>query len=266
MRPIVATASLRRSRREGRGPTAAPSARRRSAARPASSARELVGLALEHRPDERAHHVAQERVGRDLELESVAAVVPARVSTMRTKTSCCVSVGVKARKSCSPSSSAAAAFSAARSSGRGCQSERWTSNGERSRRRQIAVAVRARARREARVEVGRRLLGRDDGDVVGQHGVQRLGGALDGGGPPSTSTETTFASACTPVSVRPATASSSRRRVDLLERAAHARPRRCARRAGAPSRGSRCRRTRASASGARQATPDAALCKAFLML
>ena len=39
------------------------------------------------------------------------------------------------------------------------------------------VAVRARARRVARVEVGRRLCAGDDGHVVRQRGVQRLGRA-----------------------------------------------------------------------------------------
>src|SRR5690242_12575709 len=39
---------------------------------------ELLGRALEHGADERPHHVAQERVGRDLELERRAAAVPDR--------------------------------------------------------------------------------------------------------------------------------------------------------------------------------------------
>src|SRR5204862_3077428 len=38
---------------------------------------EVVRVALEHRPDEGAHHVAQERVRGDLELDGVAALVPA---------------------------------------------------------------------------------------------------------------------------------------------------------------------------------------------
>ena len=67
----------------------APGRRRRAslAARAAfEQRRELLRRTLEHRADERAHHVAQERVGRDLELERVAAPVPAADSTVRTKT------------------------------------------------------------------------------------------------------------------------------------------------------------------------------------
>ena len=60
-------------------------------------------------------------------------------------------------------------------------------------------------------------LGGDHGHVVGKLGVQRLGGAL-AGGPPSTSTLTTWPSACTPVSVRPPPRA-ARRLVDPAERA-----------------------------------------------
>ena len=56
--------------------------------------------------------------------------------TVRTNTSCCVSVGVKARKSCSPTSRPAFAFSAPNSTGCGCHSERRASRAERSRRSQ----------------------------------------------------------------------------------------------------------------------------------
>src|SRR5262249_30740137 len=42
-------------------------------------AREVLRIGpLDHRPDERAHHVAQERVGGDLEVEMVAALDPGR--------------------------------------------------------------------------------------------------------------------------------------------------------------------------------------------
>src|SRR5437763_7757551 len=41
-------------------------------------ASEVLGVAVEHRAHQRSHHVAEERVGGDLEVEAVAAVVPRR--------------------------------------------------------------------------------------------------------------------------------------------------------------------------------------------
>ena len=94
-------------RRPGRGRAPARSNPPPAAVRPASRRCGPLGLALEHRPDERAHHVAQEGVGGDLELEHGAAAPPPRADA-RAENSCWVSVGVNARKSCSPGSSEAA--------------------------------------------------------------------------------------------------------------------------------------------------------------
>ena len=59
----------------------------------------------------------------------------AAASTVRSNSLCCVSVGVKAVKSCVPCRSAAAASSARRSSGFGHQSALRSSKGERTSRR-----------------------------------------------------------------------------------------------------------------------------------
>ena len=70
----------------------------------------------------------------------------------------------------------------------------------------------------AGVEIGRRLLGRDHRDVVGEDAVQRLGRARSEAGRRPTSTLATWPSAWTPVSVRPATARPSNEAVQLAER------------------------------------------------
>ena len=72
--PIERSVSTRR--RRGRAPTAARSSRPRRAAPPSRSGAISSGPELEHRPDERAHHVAEEAVGGDLEVEVVAAADP----------------------------------------------------------------------------------------------------------------------------------------------------------------------------------------------
>src|SRR5438874_13626413 len=59
----------------------APRRRRRPCLRavaPVEQACQLLGRALEHRPDQRAGHMAEEAVGGQLELERVAAPVPDR--------------------------------------------------------------------------------------------------------------------------------------------------------------------------------------------
>ena len=111
-------------------------------------------------------------------------------------------------------------FSAATSSGRGHQSDRLASNTERSRRPPDAIAIRPRPRVETGAE--RRpgpprpaLTATSSGRTVFNARAAR-----SAGGPPSTSTETTFASACTPVSVRPATVSSLHVPVELCQRPA----------------------------------------------
>ena len=70
---------------------------------------------------------------------------------------------------------AAASASRSSSSARGIHQLRFTSNGDGRAAVVDAIAVRARQRRVAGVEVGRRLLDRHDGDLVGQTRVQRLG-------------------------------------------------------------------------------------------
>ena len=94
-----------------------------------------------------------------------------------------------------------------------------------------------------------------DGDVRRQDRVQRLDRTL-GGGPPVTSTETTFASAWTPVSVRPATVRPSTESYRPVS-ASRACSRPSARPAAAPSLGSPCRRRRALASPASQGPESA---------
>ena len=113
------------------------------------------------------------------------------------------------------------------------------------------VAVAARPRRVSRVEVRRHLRRGDDRDVVRQGRVQRSA-TRSGGGPPSTSTLTTLPSACTPVSVRPATARLADRGKDIRERVAHDALDRAQARLRRPAVEMRCRRTRALASAARQ--------------
>ena len=192
--------------RRGRAPTAARSCPPRSAGARRAARRSSPG-ALEHRPDEAPHHVAEIAVGRDLEVEMVAAADPFRPLDDRGRRPCAASaVGVNARKSCSPSER------------RGCRVERVlverprhppaAARLERRRRRagEEPVAVAARARRVARVEVGRRLRGRRRPRSRRAGACSAPAAARSGGGPPSTSTETTCASAWTPVSVRPATA------------------------------------------------------------
>ena len=153
--------------------------------------------------------------------------------TSRTNTVCSVSVGVNAVKSCSPSSAAAFAFSPPRSTGRGCQSERRDSSAEGVAAVPDPVAIRARARVVAGAEALRSLLRRDTATSSGRT-LLSASAAFSAGGPPVTSAETTFARACTPESVRPATArpSTLRRGAGALS----APPRPCAGRAAAPSR------------------------------
>ena len=129
--------------------------------------------------------------------------------TVRTKPRCCVSAGVNARKSCAPSEHAGVVVQRGE-----VDRARPPERPPRLERRALApppdaVAIRPRPRVEAGAEPGRRLLGRVTATSSGST-VFSASAARSAGGPPRTSTETTFASACTPVSVRPATASSLR--------------------------------------------------------
>ena len=146
--------------------------------RPSSSRVSCCRALLHHRSDERPHHVAQEGVGRDLELEVSPRRNQAARSTTRTKTSCGVSVGREGPE----------VVLAHERVGR-CR-ESVLVQGARippraaclERRRPAAavdpVAVAARPRGEAGVEVVRRLRGRDHRDVVGQLRVERAGSPL----------------------------------------------------------------------------------------
>ena len=127
---------------------------------------------------------------------------------MRRKTSCWLSAGVNALKSCSPGRSAAHAWSVARSTGRGHQSDRLASSADRATRFRTRYRYeRAVAEKRALKPVGR-ILGGEHRDVGRQRRVERLGRPV-GGRPPVTTTLATCPVACTPVSVRPATASPS---------------------------------------------------------
>ena len=173
-------------------------------------------------------------------------------STTRTKTSCWVSVGVNARKSCSPRRSAAARgepllverprqppAAPARSNGDGVAAAARSGSG--------SCASGPRSARGSPAAP----LGRDDGDVVRQDGVERLGRALRRRPALDVDArdlaERVDAGVGAPGDGEPAPA---REHAARAPRAA--RPRPCAGRAAPPSRGSRCRRTRASAAGARQ--------------
>src|SRR5437763_2286119 len=133
---------------------------------------------VDHRPDERAHHVPQERVGRDLEQQHVAVDDPARVfdgayerfvlrlrTRERTEVVLADERGRVRLELCDVERSRVPP-APPRLERRPCPAS------------PDAVAVAARPRREAGMKVGRRLLGRDDGDVFGKRRVQRLRRAL----------------------------------------------------------------------------------------
>ena len=202
---------------------------------------------LEHRADEHAVHVAHEGVGLDAELEHVAVGAPSRRAAtiaLEARGGSC-RVGVKAVKSCVPGSAAAQACSAASSSGCGHQSARPRSNGDGRAAGVDAVAVGA-ARASWRAEkpsgassaastaivVRQQRVDRAQPrqpPVVGDDLAERVDAAVGAAGDGQR---------------RPARAGRSPAR-------ASARPRRCARPAGRPSRRRGCRRTRGRARAAR---------------
>ena len=101
-------------------------------------------------------------------------------STVRRKTSCWVSVGVNARKSCSPTQEVGGGGERVEIDPAGVPPA--SANLE---RRPLpptvdAIAIAARAGGVPRMEVGRSLLRSHGRDVVGQQRVQRFGRALDG--------------------------------------------------------------------------------------
>ena len=191
--------------------------RRRDARRGArgalEQAREGLGRALARRPSGASCRPACAPCGagtsrpRWRKTSSSPRCCQAAASTLRRKTACWVSAGVKARKSCSPSSAAAHASSSscgdlARPVPRARRAQR------RGRARaQHAVLVEPRERREARVEPLGSLRAAQHGDVRRQVRVEgRRPRARSPGRPRPRRRVTTCAEACTPVSVRPATA------------------------------------------------------------
>ena len=119
---------------------------------------------------------------------------------------------------------------------------------------QDPVAVRAGRADEARAETLGGRLDAEDGDVGGQRRVERLGRALRRRA--AVGHERRDLRRRVDAGVRPpGDGELAPAPVDRVERLAERRPRRCARRAAAPSPGSRCRRTRASASASSRPRP-----------
>ena len=202
-------------------------------------------------PTSVADHVAEERVGGDLEDEHVSLARPARVLNrphedpvlrLRSRERAKVVAAEQERR--------------LRAQAPDVERARIPPAAARLERRADAtppdaIAIRPRARREPRVKVGRRLLGRDDGNVFGQRGVQRLGRALGAGA--ASHVDARHVRERMDAGVRAARdREPGRGRVDRVERlpqslldGAQARLRR--------QPGSRCRRRRALASAACQA-------------
>ena len=172
--------------------------------------------------------------------------------TVRVKRLWCVSLGVNAVKSCAPTSAAAFSASAGEVERPRMPERAARLEGRRHAAPPDPVAVRAGARVEACVERVGCLLGARARRRRGAAAPFSASAARSGGGPVSTSTEATFAER---VHARIGAARDGER-VDPARRAGRARagahPRPSSLRAGAPSRGTPCRRTRSLASGARQ--------------
>ena len=186
---------------------------RRGARRALEQARECLRRALARRPSAASCRPAcapcgagTSRPRRRTRARRRAAATRA-ASTMRRKTSCWVSAGVKARKSCSPSNDAGTGRERLLGDrARPVPRARRAQRGGRP-RAQHAVLVAAGERREARVEPLGRVRAAQHGDIRRQVRVERRRRRARSPGPPSAaSTVTTCAEACTPVSVRPATA------------------------------------------------------------
>ena len=128
-------------------------------------------------------------------------------ATVRTKTRCWVSVGVNARKSCSPSSRAPRSFGSAGDVERARPPPASPHLERRALRAAMdPVAVAPRHAPSAARGSPRRLLRDATTATSSGRAVFSASAARSAGGPPSTSTLTTWPSAWTPVSVRPATA------------------------------------------------------------
>ena len=169
--------------------------------------RPLSGGRLQHRADERAHHVPQERIGLDAEHELVAAPLPARRQHLAAED---LVLGLGRREGAEvvlAEERARAAVEqllrdvarpvpgARRAQRRGCA------------RAQHAVLVEPRAGREARVEaLGRRACSASTATSGGRCALSAAGTRAVVGPAVRPSMLTTWPEACTPVSVRPATA------------------------------------------------------------
>ena len=168
--------------------------------------RDVVGLPLEHRADERPHHVAKEGVGGDLEVEVIASLVPGRrentpdehvVLRLGGREGAEVVLaeqqlgGGRERVEIDPARippAPAQLERRARRAAGGCGSDSCASGPSGERGSRLAASSAA-------------VAATSSGSSVFSASAVR-----SAGGPPPTSTLTTFPSACTPVSVRPATA------------------------------------------------------------
>src|SRR5437588_2385243 len=131
---------------------------------------DLLGTHLEHRPDERSHHAAQEAVGRDLEIEVIVATNPLctlddshedLMPRLRRRERAEVVLTDE-----QPGGVVQAVLVEPSRQPPGASQLEWRGSPS----IENPVAVGARACREARVEVGRRLIGGDDGDLFREPG------------------------------------------------------------------------------------------------
>ena len=166
-------------RARGRAPTAARSLLPRSAAGPRGAVRAAPGR-LQHRADERSHHVAEERVGGDGEVEVVAVALPGRLADDADE-HVVLALGGRER-----------AEVVLTGQERGTRLERLEVDRPRPPERplrlerrprdavQDEIAVRARGGREAGVEPVGRVLGVEHGHVGRKRRVERLGRPVGG--------------------------------------------------------------------------------------
>ena len=213
---------------------------------------------LEHRPDQHPDHVAHEGVGLDPELEQPpkrlrrARRATRRAGSSRSKRTCSVSVGVKAVKSCVPTSSGGAALERGRrSSGCGHQSARPLLERVANRRRRGPGSNRCASGRRARASKP------SGAGSAASTAISRGSSALSRRRSASgqlarrCSKLATWPQAWTPASVRPATVSRGRLAEDPLQRRLELALDGALARAGRPSRRTACRRRRSSSRSVR---------------
>ena len=192
----------------------APRRRRRPAleARPAlEQVRDPLRANLQHRADERAHHVPEERVGGDREVEVVAVALPRRLPDDPHEHLVLALGGREGRELVLAGKEGGRRLEAlevdgARPPERALRLERRARDAVEN-----EVAVRASRGREARVEPLGRVLRVEHRHVGRQRRVERLG-RLRGRRATRHLDARNLPVACTPVSVRPATASPSQPR------------------------------------------------------